>query len=285
MEFYCVDDKLSLCHVCVIDDHKPHNIVSVYKYTDGLRNELLKSLLPLQNVQSVEFVEKKLTETKKGKEAELKKLEEQIVLLRGEISKCGVEIAEVKQQQDKTKTSNIVLQKSIQEISVFELMDQTKVNLLKKRIAETIKHLGIQPPSSNIPPSPPSSNIPLSTIPSTLRPKIADVGGEGAGVQQCLVISHVNGKAFALPTGSNGWIFVQQGGTIRALSTISSPETCGGINVNGKDMTTFSDFGPWKHTQDNSWFCFRNSSIIAYSVKFNESHAIYSCNETKFQLW
>jgi len=136
---YCNDCKVLICYMCVIDDHKSHTMCTVFKYVDGIRDELKSYVTPIQAQQLVEqteqdLIQKKMTEKKN----ELQALKEKIKSVEDEIAQISVGIQEVTQKKEKIETSLVVLMKSIEELGVTALIDKNQVDIVKNRINEVV---------------------------------------------------------------------------------------------------------------------------------------------------
>jgi len=137
-KFYCKDDKEFLCDVCVIDDHKLHDTVSVFKYADGAREELKKCLAPLLNAKVWEENLKTLQDSKEQHEVELKELKEKVRSLELKMTRIDEEMKGLEAVQGKVKTSHVVLQKSIEELGISDLVDQSKLERMKQKVSDIV---------------------------------------------------------------------------------------------------------------------------------------------------
>jgi len=122
-KYWCKDENELLCDVCVIDDHKSHQVLSVFKLTNGFRDELKKCAAPLQDRQVLENKERDFRQKKAKNEEKLKSVEEQARVLKEKIIQTDANIKEIQERQEKVKISEVVLFKLIEEMGVNELMD------------------------------------------------------------------------------------------------------------------------------------------------------------------
>lgn len=52
-KLYCIEDQSLLCYMCMIDDHKDHNIITIHKHSEDVREELKECLRSLENARSM----------------------------------------------------------------------------------------------------------------------------------------------------------------------------------------------------------------------------------------
>jgi len=140
-KFYCVDCQVLLCSMCVIDDHKLHNAMSVFKYTDGLREELKFCVAPLQNNEPLEKIEREVKQDTQNNEKELESLKDKIRIVEELIRQNHVDIRKVNERQEKVKTSHIVFLKLIEDMGVMDLMDKENIEGMKRKIMEVIEQV------------------------------------------------------------------------------------------------------------------------------------------------
>jgi len=140
-EFYCVEDQVLLCHVCVFDDHKPHNTISAFKYADGLRDDLKCCVAPLQNRELLDIIERDVIQDRSKNGEELVALTERMRILEGKIYQNNIDLKQITERQEKVKTSEVVLIKSIEDLDVMELLDKDKVEVMKRRIQVVVEQV------------------------------------------------------------------------------------------------------------------------------------------------
>jgi len=136
-KFYCKDDNEFLCDVCVIDDHKPHNTISVFKYADETREELRKCLAPLQTAK-LDHKFNALKVSKQQCNLEVQELYDRIRSLEAKMTNIDQEMKDLEAAQEKVQTSHVVIQKSIEELGVADLVDQSKLDQMKAKISDIV---------------------------------------------------------------------------------------------------------------------------------------------------
>jgi len=139
-EYFCIDDQLFLCHICVVDDHKFHNTISVFKYADNMRDELKKQAQPLSDRYYLEKKEAELREEKRKNEVGLLKIEKEAEILKENIIKLNIEIENILECQQKIKNVEVVVMKSIDDLQTSDLLNQEHVVVIQKKINEVIQN-------------------------------------------------------------------------------------------------------------------------------------------------
>jgi len=138
-EYYCADEKQFLCHVCLVDDHKMHNTNSAYKYAEKIREELKECLSPFKQKPVLETDEGKTIAQKKFYEEQLVKLKQSIKDIEEKLTKTENNLKEIKEKRSQIDNAQLVLSKSIEDMSITDLLNTETVNLFKRRIQDIIQ--------------------------------------------------------------------------------------------------------------------------------------------------
>jgi hypothetical protein len=113
--------------------------MSVFKYADKLRVEMKDWVEPLKELLSpLEEIEKQLRKLEESDVEEVNKLSSRVSAINEEIAKHRAEIQRVKERQEKLKTSQVVFNAEIGQLSTMELLDQKKTENIKRRIQAAV---------------------------------------------------------------------------------------------------------------------------------------------------
>eukprot|EP01125_Pyxidicula_operculata_P018795 TRINITY_DN671_c0_g3_i2.p1 TRINITY_DN671_c0_g3~~TRINITY_DN671_c0_g3_i2.p1 ORF type:complete len:456 (-),score=99.11 TRINITY_DN671_c0_g3_i2:287-1654(-) len=137
-EFYCVEDKIFLCSVCVIDDHKPHTTISVFKHSDNIR-ERIKKMLDVLKTENFDIKVSAMKETLKKKEEEMIVLQEKVNTLKKEIEETNDSLSSVEAEKNQFVTTKLVLMKTIEEMSIEQLIKDDIELKFNERIQPFVK--------------------------------------------------------------------------------------------------------------------------------------------------
>jgi len=130
-----------MCHVCVIDDHKQHNTMSVFKYAEKIREEFRELIKPLENTEPLQQIEREIRQMNDKNAKEILKLEKMIQDLKQDICKNEKEIKESLEKQEEVNSSRIVLLKLIEDLNVVELVEGKINDSVKSRIQNVVDEL------------------------------------------------------------------------------------------------------------------------------------------------
>jgi len=134
-QIFCVDCQVLICPVCMIDDHKSHNAMSAFKYSDVLRAELKSCVAPIEQKKGhLEQIERKIRTENENNEKKIVELTEQIKILEEKMKVEKAHLENILERKEKVETSNVVILKLIEEMGVMDLMTKENVTAMKKRI-------------------------------------------------------------------------------------------------------------------------------------------------------
>jgi len=108
--------------------------MSIFKYTDSLRNELMKYLDQFQRIQPLEMRLNNIKSVKQKKIDEISQLKVKLEELERDIQKQDEEFDEITKSTEKIKTSQVVFRKSIEELGITQLLQEGTVERLKENI-------------------------------------------------------------------------------------------------------------------------------------------------------
>jgi len=121
--------------MCILDDHKSHNTISLYKYTSLLKTELIKCTEKI--VQGKNILTKKKEDVrckKQKKEQEVVVLKEKLRALEEELRKDEGVMNELEDRIQKATTSSSILEKSVERMGFNELVLIENVEAMKRRV-------------------------------------------------------------------------------------------------------------------------------------------------------
>jgi hypothetical protein len=143
-KFYCVDCRILICSVCVVDDHPTHKTMSVFKYGDTIKNDLKNTIITFS--ESINYYKEKETiiagEILK-RENEKDKLIIKLNEIDEDLKNKKNEQEKFMQQRKRAETSQIVLTRSVEEMRVMELMNKDFIELMKTRIKKIHEELSL----------------------------------------------------------------------------------------------------------------------------------------------
>lgn len=138
---FCVDDRVFVCDACAKYSHGPHNVMDIYKYADVLKEELKQCVKPLQNKKPLELLAADIKDTMDKTEKELLKLEEMKKSLLAKREQSDQDLKDLNERIEKVQTSEVVLIKSIEDLTLSDIMNQPKIDTIKSQIKEAITHI------------------------------------------------------------------------------------------------------------------------------------------------
>jgi len=136
-KFYCYDCKTLICSVCKEDDHPQHKTNSIFKYGEMMKSDLKNSIANFTEI--VKFLNRREKEVQeeillkeKRREILVKKLNELDENLKSKKNEKESFI----QQRSKVETSQVILNKSVEELGSSQLINFEFIELMKHRIKE-----------------------------------------------------------------------------------------------------------------------------------------------------
>jgi len=127
-----VDCNSLICSMCVVDDH-PHKTMSIFKYSEMVKNQLRNSLSPTNLI--IDYCFKKECQ-----------FTQEIQLLESDIRNIEILIKTKKSEQEKlmehrknAESTKILVTKSIDEMKLLESIDKDQVSLVQSQISKMLE--------------------------------------------------------------------------------------------------------------------------------------------------
>ena len=138
---YCKDCKLTVCLVCIMDDHKSHDTLSVVKRVEEVKQELRDLIEPIATYSEIlDQIAERESAAMVEHETKLEELRKEMKCVEEKINGCKESIAEKAERKERALGTQNVLEGTIVGMGL-EIVLTPAGDEMRSRIKDTIKDL------------------------------------------------------------------------------------------------------------------------------------------------